>query len=622
MFAPKVAKPQTKAAESPTSKLAPQRSTLAARPLGGGAAEQARMLQGTIGNQATLRYLTHRLSNLPAKGPAEWREQQAAPENMTAREAPRGVSWDFSKIPIFPPDRASRLEARSSLSAPRLPGIIQPKLPIGDVSDPLEHEADRVADQVMRMPDPDLSITGAPPQISRKCAACEEEEKTLRMERVGGTLALGGEAPTIVHEVLHAPGTRLDASARAFFEPRFRRDFADVRIHDDARAARSAREVGALAYTVGQHVVVDPARYRAETAEGRRLLAHELAHTVQQSAPGSSTPSRLVRTAHSLTETLDPASLSDDELTTEIREIRTWLDGQSASSEQGDMLAHAVARLGAELVKRHPPTPAPLGAPRAPESVSVADVLRASSAAGGMLAVGGLLPQTMPVPAPPPPVFMPPPTIVPPTIVPPTVVPPTVVPPTVVPPPTVAPGPAPAAGAGIGAAAAGILVFILIMLWPNTSIMSGREEQRLLDEDEARRRQAAGQSPQQGPVPAPGSATQPGPRRWPNQTCDNETLDTLQSEMHKICDNIPGESCSPSKVSQKRLDRRPCSEIRERIQAFRDCLAARQKVQDECFGGQPDPRHLTPLTDVTNGLNACLALESVNCAPGHPMADL
>src|ERR1700746_2348933 len=108
MFAPKIAKAQMKASDSPTRKLLPQSSTLVARPLGGGAVKQAWMLQGSIGNQAMLRYLTQWLSNLPAKGPAEWHEQEAAPENMTAREPPRGPSSDFSKVPVFPPVRADR----------------------------------------------------------------------------------------------------------------------------------------------------------------------------------------------------------------------------------------------------------------------------------------------------------------------------------------------------------------------------------------------------------------------------------------------------------------------------------------------------------------------------------
>jgi hypothetical protein len=551
------------------------------------------MLQRSIDNQASLRPLAEQSSRLPGSVPDNDHEQEAALENMIARAAARCTSWDFSKIPLYQPDRGNQPQMRSWFGAPTLPGVLQPKLLVGPVHDPLEYEADRIADHVMGMSDSDLSVTATPPQISRKCTNCEEEQKRLRMKPTSadGALAFAEEAPAIVHEVLRTPGNQLDAPTRAYFEPRFRRDFADVRIHNDARAASSARQVGALAYTVGQHVVVDPARYRPGTVEGRRLLAHELAHTVQQSVPSSGTPRRLARTARSLTESLDPALLSDDELTTEIHEIRSLLDEQSETSEQGDMLAHAVALLGAELVKRHPPTPAPTGAPRAPVGVRVGDVLRASSAASGMLGMGRLSLQRVPVPAPPP-VVMPPPTVVPPTVVPPTT----------------------AAGVGAGAVAAGIFVFIVVMLWPRSSIMSGREEQRLLDE--ARRSQVAGKSPQQGPGPAP------GPRRHPNQTCDNETLNALQAEMHRVCDSIPGESCSPSKVSQKRLDRRPCSEIRLRIQALRECLAKRQRVQDLCFGGQPDQTHLDQMAQLTNGLNACLALEAVNCAPGHPMAGM
>ncbi len=127
MFAPKVAKAQTKAAESSTSKLAPQPSALGPRPLGVGAVEQARMLQGPIGNQAMLRYLTQRLSNVPAKGLAERHEQEAAPENMTAREPPRGPSWDFSKIPLFPPERADQLNARSVPTSQRSSTLMSPE---------------------------------------------------------------------------------------------------------------------------------------------------------------------------------------------------------------------------------------------------------------------------------------------------------------------------------------------------------------------------------------------------------------------------------------------------------------------------------------------------------------
>jgi hypothetical protein len=91
--------------------------------------------------------------------------------------------------------------------------------------------------------------------------------------------------------------------------------------------------------------------------------------------------------------------------------------------------------------------------------------------------------------------------------------------------------------------------------------------------------------------------------------------------MHRVCDEVPGESCSPSKVSPKKLARRPCSQIRQRIAAVRECIRLRQNIQDQCFGGAPDPTHAKVLTELQSGLAACLALEAVNCAPGHPMAD-
>ena len=91
--------------------------------------------------------------------------------------------------------------------------------------------------------------------------------------------------------------------------------------------------------------------------------------------------------------------------------------------------------------------------------------------------------------------------------------------------------------------------------------------------------------------------------------------------MHRVCDEVPGESCSPSKVSPKKLARRPCSQIRQRIAAVRECIRLRQNIQDQCFGGAPDPTHAKVLTELQSGLAACLALEAANCAPGHPMAD-
>ena len=95
-------------------------------------------------------------------------------------------------------------------------------------------------------------------------------------------------APPIVHDVLRSPGQPLDPATRAFFEPRFGHDFSRVRVHTDAKAAESAWAVNALAYTVGRDVAFGLAQYAPQTGAGRKLLAHELTHVVQQGLASSS----------------------------------------------------------------------------------------------------------------------------------------------------------------------------------------------------------------------------------------------------------------------------------------------------------------------------------------------
>ncbi|HYH79034.1 MAG TPA: DUF4157 domain-containing protein [Longimicrobium sp.] len=111
----------------------------------------------------------------------------------------------------------------------------------------------------------------------RTADAAEGAAKRLRRS------ASGEAAPAIVHDVLRSPGAPLDAGTRAAMEPRFGHSFADVRVHVDGRAADSAAAVGAHAYAVGRDVVFGAGRYAPSSADGRRLIAHELAHVVQQS---------------------------------------------------------------------------------------------------------------------------------------------------------------------------------------------------------------------------------------------------------------------------------------------------------------------------------------------------
>lgn len=170
-------------------------------------------------------------------------------------------------------------------SAAGLPLFLQPKLAISRANDPAEVEADRVADQVMQMPD-----LKSPGVVQRACAACAgggsacpacQEEKPVAVSRKaqGGA---GGDAPASVHSVIRTSGQPMGLPVRAFFEPRFGQDLGHVRVHTDGAAQRSAREVNALAYTVGSHIVFGVGHYLPHSTEGKRLLGHELVHTLQQ----------------------------------------------------------------------------------------------------------------------------------------------------------------------------------------------------------------------------------------------------------------------------------------------------------------------------------------------------
>ena len=114
-----------------------------------------------------------------------------------------------------------------------------------------------------------------------KCQKCNDEGKTLQRHAANHQSA-PSSIPPVVHDVLRSSGRTLDPSTRSFMEPRFGSDFSGVRVHDDAQAAESARAVNARAYTVGQHIAFDHRQYAPHTESGRHLLAHELAHTVQQ----------------------------------------------------------------------------------------------------------------------------------------------------------------------------------------------------------------------------------------------------------------------------------------------------------------------------------------------------
>ena len=203
------------------------------------------------------------------------------------------------------------LGARSS--AP----TIQTKLEIGRPDDRFEREADRVAEEILRTPAtatlaaPPSGTRGTAPAVQEPCAACEGQARGPAVQRLcsgceedlhrqvaddeGEELlqaeSTSGDGPLLTPEIASHIGTAIAGSGqplpvpvRTYFEPRFGHDFTQVRIHKGAGASGSARLINAKAYTVGQHIVFGEGQYAPETSAGRKLLAHELTHTIQQGA--------------------------------------------------------------------------------------------------------------------------------------------------------------------------------------------------------------------------------------------------------------------------------------------------------------------------------------------------
>jgi Domain of unknown function (DUF4157) len=207
------------------------------------------------------------------------------------------------KAPSFMPLRTSLLQRKCACGGSagmtgacegcgkkRMMGI-QTKLAVSEPGDKYEQEADRVAEQVLRTPD-----------LNNGRREGDAPSGSL-VQRRGSESAPGlTEAPTIVNEALRSPSQPLDAATRAYFEPRFGHDFSRVRVHSGGAAAQSARAVNAVAYTVGHDIVFGAGQFTPGTHEGRRLIAHELAHVAQQSGSG---PALFRQSEEKTTSTLD-----------------------------------------------------------------------------------------------------------------------------------------------------------------------------------------------------------------------------------------------------------------------------------------------------------------------------
>jgi Domain of unknown function (DUF4157) len=134
---------------------------------------------------------------------------------------------------------------------------------------------------------------GGAPGPTGECEECSKRRLQCQGQGVATGIRKAFAVPHSVHEVLHSPGQPLDAVTRAFMEQRFAHDFSQVRVHTGLSAATSARAVDALAYTVGRNIVFGSGQYSPESVAGRRLLAHELTHVLQQGAAAQATETGL-----------------------------------------------------------------------------------------------------------------------------------------------------------------------------------------------------------------------------------------------------------------------------------------------------------------------------------------
>jgi LysM repeat protein len=204
---------------------------------------------------------------------------------------------------------------------------LQAKLKVGSAGDAYERQADRVAEEVMRAPEP---------RIQRKCGcggSCgdcksgsssdDEVHRLLQRKSVSGEDV--HVAPENVEGVLRQAGAPLDATTRSFMEPRFGHNFTNVRVHSGAEAAEAADSVGARAYTVGRHIVFGAGEYRPGTADGQRLLAHELTHVTQQKGGNDSRVQRTMTLADpGLVAPQPPGAMGP--APTRAIEFQTWLN--------------------------------------------------------------------------------------------------------------------------------------------------------------------------------------------------------------------------------------------------------------------------------------------------------
>jgi hypothetical protein len=227
------------------------------------------------------------------------------------------------------PQTISSIPANQTLQALYGSGAIRAKLRIGAPDDPEEKQADHLAHEAISGKTAACACSPGPP--CPKCRAAAGA--TLRRKPRTGDVAHRDVA-----DVVLGSERRLGESDRAFFESRYQADLSRVRIHDNPRAAESAAQINARAFSLGSSIAFGAGEYRPATPEGKQLLAHELAHVVL----GHSEPA--IRR-----ETVDPSN------------IQTWkgVGGRQSLGDIQNKLVSAAPEAAAQMEKKIKETGAP-----------------------------------------------------------------------------------------------------------------------------------------------------------------------------------------------------------------------------------------------------------------------
>ncbi|MEP7356282.1 MAG: DUF4157 domain-containing protein [Anaerolineales bacterium] len=281
--------------------------------------------------------------------------RQAAPARSIGRAAPAKAGFanplTASSLLQRATARPDLLGEKDALALQRLGGnraagrflapagtrqrVVQTKLAVGPAGDSYEQQADRVADQVLRMPAPEGAEEQPAAITPLAQRAMPEEDDTLQTQRQDPRA--GFEAGPAVEDRLGAQkgaGQPLPGEVRGFMEPRFGADFSQVRVHTGGEASRLSRQLSAQAFTHGTDIYMAEGKYSPASGDGRRLLAHELTHVVQQTgaaAPGVARQPALVQRKigfefeldHWNTWQADPATEFDEQTALNTRQNQT-----------------------------------------------------------------------------------------------------------------------------------------------------------------------------------------------------------------------------------------------------------------------------------------------------------